>query len=799
MAMQYSAEFLLFLRDSPLCVRPANLPPAEEWMGSAAEHNSRSVPKTPALRGDGSLLDQTNRRIGDRHASRNTANADEIVFGPPRMAFSSARGNKMLDLDKSSDDLEATQTRLALRSRGGENDGDRLREGRNLRADDSDGWSMVKPRKSFGAEGADRFQGKMGGNFREERRPVRDRDERDGTRDRPTRPFEGFGREKSTAEGEVKSRNGMGRSKTDTWRPISDSKDTPVSTEKRERDRNKSWRERDQEQSDDRATARAPERRWGRESQRVERDPEWLDEPQVEQREAHTQQDFQRWMEQMKATKSAAPASSKPSTSEAAPGGGTAPCSAPAPPASVPVSVYETVKRQPPPAAVETGPDKFFMAFAANAVMDPAGTAEQKDVATKAKASGKSSRFTSFFSQAQHEGKARSEASTPMTGPPVQESGLPAVQATLAPEEERQAFQQLLAKLQQQSTSATPRAFSPYATPQADGTMDAGSKHNVASPESFQNYGGEGRNGPLGRPPSQQAQEIVAPRPEQRASQHLLELVGRSHGMTGPSPQRTDSAARISKAEFLTTLMRTSRETDLDEQQQQQLHLQQQQHLRMREAQGQKMPVFCEREPEIGREPRAGQRQMRPQPPPGFPMDEGFHLLEQEQRPSQPGLMLQRQMLPPGLDQMPPEWMTRGVQMPPPPPPPPQSQPQQQQRGPMLPPPGLAGGPNRNVPLPHHMFPPNFALPGAMPPPPDAMMPPRTMGMPPPGFFGGPPHVFVPPGLGGFNPPPGPEALHHHVQQQQQQQQPHGAPFIPPFEARNMHPTGNRGAAYGRP
>jgi len=33
MAVRYTAEFLLYLRESPLCVKPLNLPPAEEWMG----------------------------------------------------------------------------------------------------------------------------------------------------------------------------------------------------------------------------------------------------------------------------------------------------------------------------------------------------------------------------------------------------------------------------------------------------------------------------------------------------------------------------------------------------------------------------------------------------------------------------------------------------------------------------------------------------------------------------------------------------------------------------------------------
>ena len=33
MPERYSAEFLLHLRESPLCVRPPTLPPPEDWMG----------------------------------------------------------------------------------------------------------------------------------------------------------------------------------------------------------------------------------------------------------------------------------------------------------------------------------------------------------------------------------------------------------------------------------------------------------------------------------------------------------------------------------------------------------------------------------------------------------------------------------------------------------------------------------------------------------------------------------------------------------------------------------------------
>jgi hypothetical protein len=172
---------------------------------------------------------------------------------------------------------------------------------------------------------------------------------------------------------------------------------------------------------------------------------------------------------------------------------------------------------------------------------------------------------------------------------------------------------------------------------------------------------------------------------------------------------------------------------------------------------------------------------MRPQPPPGFPSMDDFRGLEHDGRPNQPTQILQRAPPPLGLEQMPPNWMSGGGQMPPPPP---------QQRGPMMAPPGLAGGPggpNRNGPMPPHMFPPNFPSGGMPPPEVLAGMPPRNMPPPPPGFFNGPPHGFIPPGLGGFNGPPGPDS---HV-------------FAgSPFDGRGgMPPSGNigRGANYGRP
>ncbi|KAJ3472889.1 hypothetical protein NLG97_g10653 [Lecanicillium saksenae] len=334
------------------------LPAAEEWMGAPAEQQPRTQSKTLNDRprnGDGSSIDQTNRRSGaERHMSRNSANPDEIVFAPPRINFSSSR-SKLLDGDKAAKELE--QGRFGgIRS----SDNDRARDGRGntlRRRGDSDydgeGWSTVKPRKSFGAEGAERFSGKMGGNYRDE---VKSGD-RDGNKDRQSKTADAFGRDKDR-DADGRTRNGLGR-KMEPWNK-SESNADGTAPERRDRDRTKSWRDRDPEAS---ADNRGGDRRWGRDrEQRAERDPEWFDEPAKEPRDVHTQQDFQKWMEQMKKAKNA-------QENQAA----------------------ETLEPEKPvrsAPAIEQGPDKFFMAFGGGASIDPKPQTEQPEAASKPKGAG---------------------------------------------------------------------------------------------------------------------------------------------------------------------------------------------------------------------------------------------------------------------------------------------------------------------------------------------------------------------------------------------------------------------------
>lgn len=566
----------------------------------------------------------------------------------------------------------------------------------------------------------------MGGNYRDEKRPQRDRDDRTNNRDRTGgRAFDSFTRD---GDGDGRQqRNGAGRYKNDDGAPI----------EKRDRDRTKSWRDRDPERQ------RNDDRRWtGRDrDHHTERDPEWFDEPAQDKQQAHTQQDFQKWMEQMKKAKNAADASESVEAAEAR------------------IEAEKPAIKSAP--AVEAGPDKFFMAFGGSSSLDLKKEPEQQESATKPKtAGGKSSRFTSFFSQPQEDAsrQGKTEPATPAAGPPgippnlppgleglfSRPSGRSASNAAPVPipaslgGDDKQAFQQLLAKLQKQTLSATPPGLSLFSPPPVDQKPTDSQEQRSAS-------GG------------QSTREIHAPRPQPQSArpEHLLRDIVGAHqrsGSGGSAPSRdaapsSASARNNSNTEFLMNLMRGPHSQSNTPKQQQQPQ-------QPPQGQGQGH----------GQDGEQQQQQRRPQPPPGF----GGGMEDSEGR--QPTQILQRPPHPPGLDQMPPGWM---------PPPPGQRGAGGGPGGPgpgpppgMMPPPGLRGMPP--------MFPPNFP-PGAMPPPPG------NMPMPPPGFFNGPPppHGFGPPPPGmppGFNGPPPPDFG--------------GSP--PPFESRGGMPHPPPGRGYSR-
>ncbi|KXJ92433.1 hypothetical protein Micbo1qcDRAFT_233695 [Microdochium bolleyi] len=798
MAIRYTEEVLLHLRQSPLCVKPNTLPPAEEWMGPPPEpaRNNNQTARADGNRNrhdDGSMLDQNNRRPAvDRHVSRNSANPEEIILGPPRTTFTSTMSrNPVTDKQLTKD----SDGRFPFRARPGETDAaDRNRGGRAPRdrdgrtdfrrrgdADqDSDGWSTVKPRKSFGAEGAERFHGRMGerpDRLAGDRRP-REPDDRDAG-DRSRRNFGEFGKDKELEDGT--RRNGPGRTRSDqTWSrgdAGGQSDSAPVPAPGRERfDRAKSWRDRnaDDQQSDafaEKPRDRGHERRWDRQ----EREPEWLDEPAEDKAQAHTQEDFQKFMESMKAAKNAQKTEADSSAQQSD-------LSSRGRPQDNVSAMSENM------APLESGPDKFFAAYGQGS-LEPSHGAPTPDVQKEnaVPSKQKASRFQNFFSS-QEETKRHVEATPPpqpRQAPPPGFNPLldllsagpsatarpphlahPSHQAHQAHQAhldiggppqndaaEKVAFQALLTKLQKQSFSSPPNGGG-YPEPPPSHELGL-PKGVMGSPQSFSPYGQDRRDGPVHRGPP----ELHAPRPQQqmhmaagRPEQMLHELLGQrqnTHNQGLPRNEQPPLLSRNSNSntEFLMTLMQGSSRAGMEPPRHDQPPMRMPQPSRAAQ-----IPPTPDREPDFQRERSTSQHQGgRPGGLPAF-FDEP-HLQQhrdQDSRgpPQQPTQILQRQG-PPGLDQMhPSSWMQQGgagQQMPP--------------GRPMIPPPGL-GANSRNGPPPvPGMFPPNFPM-GNFPPP-EGMPPgpPRNM-VPPPGFFGGPPppgFMGPPPGMGGFQ--GGPEGL----------------------------------------
>ncbi|XDG09479.1 hypothetical protein ABKA04_009094 [Annulohypoxylon sp. FPYF3050] len=757
MALRYSVDALVFLRESPLCTKPSTLPPAEEWMGPPPEtfrNNQGSKPGGERGRNyDNFLLDQSDRRLGvERHTPRNAGNAEDIILGPPRTTFSSAtisRANKPFDTEKNAKDTD-TRDRFAFRSRNGDADNsDRFRErdrdGRNnfrRRGDadqDNEGWSTVKPRKSFGHEGAERFHGRMGDRpdrFGGERRS-REQDERDTT-ERPRRAFGEFSKEKEGDDTEKPRRNGVNRNRAEQpW--LRDNNNNNASngdaSAPRGFDRSKSWRDRtDDHQGDqhqDKPRERTFDRRWDRDrDHRQEREPEWLDEPVEEQSQAHTQEDFKKFMESMKAGKN--PVKAEPATAPAA--------ETSAPPEKVD-SEKTKVKSAP---AIEIGPDKFFAAFGQSTSIETPGntgeTAKENAVPVVKPKSG--SRFQKLFSS-QEESKRQVEPPTPAASapPPSEMNPLLAMAGAGAHPQndaaEKVAFQALLQKLQKQTLQGT--------TPPTSGFAEPPPNHAIASPGPYQPYIQERREEPLIRGPPQ-GQEIPAPSRQHinpqyvgmRSEQQVLQdLIGQRHLSQSQNAGRSDQPTRNnnSQTEFLMGLMQGNRAAALEGRGSEQLAMRMPQPSRP----AQILPT-PDRDIDYQHERVIPQHQVnRPTNLPNFFDEAQLHHREQDSRPQQPTQILQRQP-PPGLDQMhqASAWMPNGGQQMPPP------------GRPMIPPPGLAGNP-RNGPVPGGFPPGNFPIGGF---PPDGIAgPPRNM-PPPPGFFGGPPPPgFMPPGMQGFQGP----------------------------------------------
>jgi hypothetical protein len=338
--------------------------------------------------------------------------------------------------------------------------------------------------------------------------------------------------------------------------------------------------------------------------------------------------------------------------------------------------------------------------------------------------------------------------------------------------DEKKAFQELLLKLhstQPSNSGSTPPANISHQPKPTVLEMQPGNP--IISPEPFQQYrpARQDDNRSATRNSGQNLHELLTQRqiagsqPTIRPDQMVQELIGQRQNAASQASSRPDQPpSRNANAEFLMCLMNDVKLAPEPQRTEQVL-------LRMPHKPSvdrQMQQQMIEREQDMQREAAQRERsasQRRPQPPPGF-FDEAAYQrgpLHERQggNPPQPTQILQRPTgPPPGLDL---GWDRQG-----------QLPPQHRLAQNIAPPPGLANGPNRGMPMPQQMFPP---IPMGNFPPQDVMSgPPRNVQMqPPPGFYNaGPPGFpqgFMPPGM--F---PGPE----------------GMAFGAPFDGRGPPPQG---------
>lgn len=241
---------------------------------------------------------------------------ESIVLGPPKTAFSSAAGgrhvNKSYDSSHRSNlgpsDADALNgERYNFKERFGkdgqktEKDGEKARDTRPTHAhnrkvtkEDNENWSSMRHhQKGLGYDDSEQTHRRNGDRYQEK--------DKDGARDsKPQRGFENHrrdgDREGTGASENTTRRNGIGKGRYEpSWYREDDRQAGTLIEGEKDTSKPREWRNKDQ------GGARRGDRDWNKMS-KSEQDPEWMDEPEPEGKtQAHTQEDFERWKERMKA------------------------------------------------------------------------------------------------------------------------------------------------------------------------------------------------------------------------------------------------------------------------------------------------------------------------------------------------------------------------------------------------------------------------------------------------------------------------------------------------------------------
>lgn len=314
---KYSVAQLERLRESPLVQKPDGLPAIEQWMDIPTDQNTNTNNNNGTNRRPRSGIHGEGAATGDNRADRPLlmnagvmghfgrrpsarestvqdtlvrsinslfAEPEDTVLGPPKLAFTSAhraakgaessekRGITSIDGEHIGDRFPRQRSERWTRDREGDAARDKAgyTNGRRTGRDEGEGWTNVKGRKSLGQEDFDRGFGRNSDRDRE--RPSKDADADNA--DAPTR------------------RTGAARDKFDRW-TRRDEGAAKEGDAPRFGGGQGGWRDRERDKD---------QGRWERGGNKAEEAPEWMDAPvSKEKKQAHTQEEFQRWKEQMRA------------------------------------------------------------------------------------------------------------------------------------------------------------------------------------------------------------------------------------------------------------------------------------------------------------------------------------------------------------------------------------------------------------------------------------------------------------------------------------------------------------------
>jgi len=289
---------------------------------------------------------------------------EDIVLGPPKMAFASASVNSRKfnndneqsersynsntnqapnDEEKESPKAERfSLNRFGMQNnhrdkgdRNGKydrnNDRDQRGQRRGDQRTDSDGWTNVTrpPRKSFGVDEAERFRR---GDDRTDKEPY-NKDHKDRQPKYETFSKVDKDQERSERPDRVKRRDTQRRDESSWFLPddVRAARNAEKEREFREQREQRGERDfrngrgdkdfREKDKDDNRERDNYGERQYQRGDNRVEKDPEWLDaapEEPVDPR-AHSMEEFQRWKERMKAGNASEDPKHETTTKEASP------------------------------------------------------------------------------------------------------------------------------------------------------------------------------------------------------------------------------------------------------------------------------------------------------------------------------------------------------------------------------------------------------------------------------------------------------------------------------------------------